>query len=74
MKPLYMRHEPIEIISADGTVLAGTLSLSLSLSLSLPRWARPRAGGPLDGSQLAPACPRAPAGGSLALQRCGKCG
>src|SRR6185503_7813205 len=31
-RPLYMAHEPVEIVSADGTVLAGTLSL--------PRWAR----------------------------------
>ena len=31
-RPLYMRHESVRIVSADGTVLAGTLSL--------PRWAR----------------------------------
>jgi alpha-beta hydrolase superfamily lysophospholipase len=31
-RPLYMRHRAVEIVSADGTVLAGTLSL--------PRWTR----------------------------------
>lgn len=31
-RPLYMRHESVDVVSADGTVLAGTLSL--------PRWAR----------------------------------
>ena len=31
-RPLYMAHESVEIVSPDGTVLAGTLSL--------PRWAR----------------------------------
>jgi hypothetical protein len=30
-RPLYMKHRPIEVVSADGTVLAATLSL--------PRWA-----------------------------------
>jgi dienelactone hydrolase len=33
-RPLYIRHRAVEIVSADGTALAGTLSL--------PRWARQR--------------------------------
>ena len=31
-RPLYMRRKPVALVSWDGTVLAGTLSL--------PRWAR----------------------------------
>ena len=35
-RPLYMRHQALDVVAPDGTILRATLSL--------PRWSRPRAG------------------------------